>query len=233
MDGTIDVVKIYGDGGSFAALREDGSVVTWGQLSLGFNSAVASKLDGTIKVINIFSYGSAALREDGSVITWGGDNNSAVASKLTSGVVAFANPATDDFFTIQGATPYAAANIPTIQAGTLTITADNAGTALTTATGTVSTGSSGAVSVTVTTPNAPAYSSTGNFIKASVVVADLPIVLASATTAFSDTNAKYYVGSDGSNSYVITAGDTASHYTDVIQLTGVSLSNVSATDFVA
>jgi hypothetical protein len=87
--------------------------------------------------------------------------------------------------------------------------------------------------ISVTTENVAYAPSTGNFIKADSNAANLSTILDNAKTAFADTVAKYYVGSDGSNSYVITAGDTVGHYTDVIQLTGVSLSNVSATDFVA
>jgi len=45
-------------------------------------------------------YAFAALKSDGSVVTWGdsshGGNSSGVASQLGSGVVAFANPFTDD-----------------------------------------------------------------------------------------------------------------------------------------
>jgi hypothetical protein len=81
--------------------------------------------------------------------------------------------------------------------------------------------------------NIPRVPATGNFIKASTVSSDLPTILNNAKTAFANAMIKYYVDSDDSNTYVITAGDTAGHYTDVIQLTGVSLSNVSATDFVA
>jgi hypothetical protein len=41
---------------AFAALRADGSVVTWGWTSYGGDSsAVASKLDGTIDVTQVFS----------------------------------------------------------------------------------------------------------------------------------------------------------------------------------
>ncbi|MER2625823.1 MAG: DUF4347 domain-containing protein, partial [Accumulibacter sp.] len=74
---------------AFAALRADGSVVTWGDASMGGNSsAVATKLDGTIDVRQVFSNGwaFAALRADGSLVTWGdasyGGNSSAVATKL-------------------------------------------------------------------------------------------------------------------------------------------------------
>ena len=78
--------------GSFAALKSDGSVVTWGDYSFGGNSEyVASKL--TSEVTKIFATKSAfaALKSDGSVVTWGradsGGDSSAVASKLTSGVI--------------------------------------------------------------------------------------------------------------------------------------------------
>lgn len=74
---------------AFAALRADGSVVTWGDSTFGGNSsAVATQLDGTIAVTQIFSgYGTfAALRIDGSVVTWGysdyGGDKSSVAAKL-------------------------------------------------------------------------------------------------------------------------------------------------------
>jgi hypothetical protein len=74
---------------AFAALRADGSVVTWGDSTYGGNSsAVATKLDGTIDVTQVFSTGFAfaALRADGSVVTWGdasyGGDSSAVTTKL-------------------------------------------------------------------------------------------------------------------------------------------------------
>ena len=58
----------------FAAVRDDGSVITWGNSSNGGDSrSVSSSLDGTVNVRDIYSNMSAfaALREDGSVITWG------------------------------------------------------------------------------------------------------------------------------------------------------------------
>jgi hypothetical protein len=59
--------------GAFAAIRADGSVVTWGDPAYGGdNSAVAAQLDGTIGVTQLFSTRSAfvALRADGSLVTW-------------------------------------------------------------------------------------------------------------------------------------------------------------------
>ncbi|TAN46501.1 MAG: DUF4347 domain-containing protein [Methylococcaceae bacterium] len=78
---------------AFAVIKADGSVVTWGDSSKGGDSsAVASLLNGTTDVTQIFSTGSAfaALREDGSVVTWGnsedGGDSSAVASLLNGTV---------------------------------------------------------------------------------------------------------------------------------------------------
>jgi Ca2+-binding RTX toxin-like protein len=74
---------------AFAALRADGSVVTWGYApDGGDSSAVATKLDGTIDATQVFSapQAFAALRADGSLVTWGsasyGGDSSAVASQL-------------------------------------------------------------------------------------------------------------------------------------------------------
>ena len=75
-----------GHGSAFAAVRSDGSVVTWGAPDFGGNS---SGIDfdgpqGTLKVTQIFSntWAFAALRNDGSVISWGdtdaGGDSSAV-----------------------------------------------------------------------------------------------------------------------------------------------------------
>jgi hypothetical protein len=91
-DDNRDVTAIYSNNGAFAALRADGSVVTWGDSWYGGDSsAVASQLDGhddSRDVTVIYSnYGAfAALRADGSVVTWGdsegGGDSSAVASQL-------------------------------------------------------------------------------------------------------------------------------------------------------
>ncbi len=78
---------------AFAALKADGSVVTWGYAGNGGDSsAVASQLNGVVDVTQIYSTGSAfaALRVDGSVVTWGhasyGGNSSAVADHLNGAV---------------------------------------------------------------------------------------------------------------------------------------------------
>ncbi|EIC22961.1 hypothetical protein Thi970DRAFT_00604, partial [Thiorhodovibrio frisius] len=69
-----DVEQVFSNWWAFAALRADGSVVTWGLDKFGGDStAVASELDGTIDVEQVFSNNKAfaALRADGSVVTWG------------------------------------------------------------------------------------------------------------------------------------------------------------------
>jgi hypothetical protein len=81
---------------AFAALRADGSVVTWGYGSYGGDSsAVAAALDGSIDVTQVFSTerAFAALRADGSVVTWGdraannyGGDSSAVAAALDGSI---------------------------------------------------------------------------------------------------------------------------------------------------
>ncbi len=76
---------------AFAALRSDGSVVTWGSSdSGGDSSAVANELASGVTQIFSSEYAFAALKEDGSVVTWGnseyGGDSSAVANELASGV---------------------------------------------------------------------------------------------------------------------------------------------------
>ena len=77
---------------AFAALKEDGSVITWGSPSHGGDSSSVSN-ELSSGVVQIFSaiYSFAALKEDGSVITWGysllGGDSSNVSDQLSSGVV--------------------------------------------------------------------------------------------------------------------------------------------------
>ena len=72
--GTLDVTALQATTSAFAALRADGSVVTWGDLQNGGDSStVASKLNGTNDVIELASTQSAfaARRADGSVVSRG------------------------------------------------------------------------------------------------------------------------------------------------------------------
>jgi Ca2+-binding RTX toxin-like protein len=105
LSGTIDtqdVTQIFSTYNSFAALRKDGSVVTWGSAATGGDSTtdktLAAKLNGDIDVIQIFStdYAFSALRADGSVVTWGGNarlgfgGDSSTVKDLT-GVIGFSD----------------------------------------------------------------------------------------------------------------------------------------------
>jgi|688.fasta_scaffold01612_12 alpha-tubulin suppressor-like RCC1 family protein/pimeloyl-ACP methyl ester carboxylesterase len=77
--------------GAFAALKSDGSVVTWGSsLFGGDSSGVASQLRSGVEQIFSNCYAFAALKSDGSVVTWGyslyGGDSSAVSSQLSSNV---------------------------------------------------------------------------------------------------------------------------------------------------
>lgn len=77
--------------GAFAALKTDGSVVTWGNNEYGGDSsAVAVSLRSGVRQIFSSEYAFAALKADGSVITWGapnrGGNSNSVAARLRSGV---------------------------------------------------------------------------------------------------------------------------------------------------
>ncbi len=86
-----NVEKLVSTSTSFAALKTDGSVVTWGYPKSGGDSRKVSShlMSG---VIQIFSTGAAfaALKNDGSVVTWGdpksGGDSSKVSSDLKSGV---------------------------------------------------------------------------------------------------------------------------------------------------
>ena len=88
------VIEIFSNGSAFVALKEDGSVVSWGSHSYGGDSSsVSSQLSSGVS--NIFSNSGAfvALKTDGSVVTWGqsssGGDSSSVASELSSCVSKF------------------------------------------------------------------------------------------------------------------------------------------------
>jgi uncharacterized protein YjbI with pentapeptide repeats len=107
---TSDCIAIYSNNYSFAILKTNGSVVTWGSSSDGGNSSiynadgsltsVASSLSSGVVAVYSMPNAFAALKDNGSVVTWGyysyGGNSSiykldgsvvSVASSLSSGVV--------------------------------------------------------------------------------------------------------------------------------------------------
>ncbi|MDA9067970.1 hypothetical protein N9K27_04365, partial [Flavobacteriaceae bacterium] len=85
--GVIDIVACSD---SFAALKNDGTVVTWGlTISNGIGVNKPENLSGVVKIYNTTD-SFAALKADGSVVTWGdqfGADSSTVSSQISSGVV--------------------------------------------------------------------------------------------------------------------------------------------------
>ena len=85
------VAEIVSTRGAFAALKDDGSVYTWGNLNEGGNSSsVQEFLSSEVKKIVSTQESFAAIKEDGSVYTWGNENmggdSSHVAAELSFGV---------------------------------------------------------------------------------------------------------------------------------------------------
>lgn len=73
---------------AFAALRSDGSVITWGDRGFGGDtSAVSDQLRSGVVQIFSSSDGFAALKSDGSVVAWGTYPDKAAGNKLLSGVL--------------------------------------------------------------------------------------------------------------------------------------------------
>jgi alpha-tubulin suppressor-like RCC1 family protein len=101
--GLNNVAQIFSNGYSFAALKKDGTVVAWGDNFYG--GLAPSGLRG---VTQIFSSGScfAALKSDGSVEAWGGNGDDGGNEPTgLNGVVAFANPFTDDRLILDNTLP--------------------------------------------------------------------------------------------------------------------------------
>ena len=78
---------------AFAAIKADGSVVTWGSdLDGADRSAVSAELASGVVDITASKHSFAALKSNGSVVVWGGDQagvSSAVQGQLQSGVKRF------------------------------------------------------------------------------------------------------------------------------------------------
>jgi len=83
------VTEIFSTEYAFAALKTDGSVVTWGHSErAGDSSSVSAQLSGGVTEIFSTEYAFAALKTDGSVVTWGhseygGDSSSQLSERRT------------------------------------------------------------------------------------------------------------------------------------------------------
>jgi len=87
-----DVKSINSTWDAFAALKTNGSVVTWGSPQCGGDSSsVSSDLQFGVKSIIPNSMAFAALKINGKVITWGefssGGDSSEVSEYLQNGVI--------------------------------------------------------------------------------------------------------------------------------------------------
>ena len=82
----VDVRSICGTASSFAALRGDGSVVTWGQAGSGGESSCVQEQLHQVRQVVSAETAFAALRWDGRVVTWGrqdiGGDSSEVQGQL-------------------------------------------------------------------------------------------------------------------------------------------------------
>ena len=66
------VDRVVGTEYAFAAVKQDGSVVTWGDAGHGGNSdEVKDQLTGGVRDVFGNDRVFAALKQDGSVVTWG------------------------------------------------------------------------------------------------------------------------------------------------------------------
>ena len=84
-----NVQKIQANGSAFAAILDDGSVVTWGRADSGGDSSAVQDLLKNVQQIqsNSGDYGAfAAILADETVVTWGnvetGGDSSAVQDQL-------------------------------------------------------------------------------------------------------------------------------------------------------
>ena len=101
------VVNIYSNYGAFAALKNDGSVVTWGNKSYGADSSsVESEISDNVKEIKSSEFGGfKAIKNDGSSVSWGNSYNYNADTKVISsdGYIFELNSENDQLLSIQPA----------------------------------------------------------------------------------------------------------------------------------
>ena len=66
-----NVQQIQASGGAFAAILDDGSVVTWGDAECGGDSSAVQTRLKNVQQIQASGGAFAAILDDGSVVTWG------------------------------------------------------------------------------------------------------------------------------------------------------------------
>merc|ERR1711966_113997 len=84
----LDVQHVCAAPSAFAALKADGSVVTWGNLeSGGCCSKVQAQLAADVQHIYATGSAFAALKNGGMVVTWGEDNLGGDCSEVQTQLV--------------------------------------------------------------------------------------------------------------------------------------------------
>ena len=82
----VEVQQIHASEAAFAAIKEDGTVVTWGNSSAGGDSSMVQGSLADLHRIHAASGAFAAVRNDGQVVTWGdprgGGDSSTVQDRL-------------------------------------------------------------------------------------------------------------------------------------------------------
>ncbi|CAE8629168.1 unnamed protein product, partial [Polarella glacialis] len=92
MSGAVQKTTLQHPHPAFAALKSDGSVISWGDAGQGGDSFDVEQWlqEGVVQVVGN-SYAFAAIKSDGCVITWGDDDfggdSSHVEHRLQDGVV--------------------------------------------------------------------------------------------------------------------------------------------------
>ena len=87
MNSAPEVTDITASAGAFAARREDGTVVTWGEAKFSGDSSAVQERLLQVRKIRATPHAFAAIREDGTVVTWGepeyGGDCTSVEDQLT------------------------------------------------------------------------------------------------------------------------------------------------------
>ncbi|OLQ09557.1 putative E3 ubiquitin-protein ligase HERC1 [Symbiodinium microadriaticum] len=77
-----NVEQIQATVSAFAAIRQDGSVVTWGDDEAGGDSSLVQAQLRTVQCIQATEAAFAAIKKDGSVVTWGLDDSGGDSSSV-------------------------------------------------------------------------------------------------------------------------------------------------------
>jgi alpha-tubulin suppressor-like RCC1 family protein len=82
---TSNVRDIFASDVAFAALKNDGSIVTWGNSSGGGDSSLISNhLQSDVISVSSTNAAFAALKKDGSVVTWGDSSRGGDSSSVST-----------------------------------------------------------------------------------------------------------------------------------------------------